>query len=162
MFARGIIPIDLEKEKPKKRILEKRELIFYAKRWKGDVYFKSITLSVFYQEQGKDDILIFYNNNSSGMHPWGKKYPWGWAKYYWVRKPSGFVVLKEGKTKTYCPYFAFRLLEDNFLITYTIIYQRGIIDYRTYCLKWAGGWYDYKSVYEFNKRIQEFYYLLQN
>jgi len=161
VFSRGVIPEDLKEIDRFKRILSEKELISYAKKWKGENYQKAVVLSIFFQEQGKEDKIVFWNNNASGMHPWGKRYPWGWAKHYWVRKPNGYVFLKEGKTKKICPYFSFHFLEDNFLITYVVIYDRGIRDYRSYCLKWAGGWYDYKSEYFFNERIRKFFYELE-
>jgi hypothetical protein len=161
LISRGMIPVDLPYENPFKRILYENDLIEMARQVDGDIYFKSVVLSIFFQEQGKSDRIVFWNNNSSGIHPWAKRYPWGWGRRYWVCMPSGYTILKEGQTGIKCPYFSFHYLRDCFLVTYAIVYDRGIKDYRTYCLRWSGGSYDYKSGYLFNENIRKFYYLFQ-
>jgi len=161
LFGRGIIPEDLSFISPFKRILYEDDLIKMAKEFNYEPYLKAVVLSIFFEEQGKGNKIIFWNNNSSGFHPWKKRFPWGWAKRYWIILPEGYTMLKEGKTKKRCPYFSFRFLADCFQIMCVIVYDRGILDYRTYLLRWAGKeWYNSQSVYNFQERIKKFYYLL--
>jgi len=79
------------------------------------------------------------NGNCCGLMCQGEKYPWGWNSFYWtIRKPIGFVLVKEGMSGKKAPFLAFADVGDSYRILCEVIKRRAIYDAGRYCTAWVG------------------------
>ncbi len=147
-----VIPSDLKEVSLFWRKVDERTLINIAKTFGRDIYVAS-TIAVFVIEQPSRDpkyLLNVPNNNSIGMHPWKKRYPWGWSNYWRISNvyPNGYFLAKEVATQKKKPYFSFEYLAHCFRLMHKIVIYRSIINGKVYNQRWVG-----KSGY--NRRFDE-------
>lgn len=149
-----VVPVDLPQKELFWSYYEDDFMINIVKKELGRDYFAACVLALMKNEQGTRFGFKFPDNNCGGLHPWGKRFPWGWAKYYWVRLPDGYFFAREGRTGLRKPYFSFKEFSDFLLVTYKIVRIRGIINGRAYGRKWVGSGRSYP---QFDYWAQQYY-----
>ena len=145
----GVEPIDLPEISLFWRDIKKDVLLELSlkamEQYKFDLNSLSSCLALFKIEQPakvSDFELRVPNNNSSGWHPWKKRYPWGWSKSYFVYAgPDGYFRIRD--KKGLCFYFSFRYLWDCLVATTTVVRIRGIYNGKVYGARWVGNYKDY-------------------
>ncbi|MCS7250666.1 MAG: hypothetical protein NZ608_07075 [candidate division WOR-3 bacterium] len=137
---RGVIPKDLEKKdifwRKDLDTLEKRLVLF-------DLllpYFKIETIASILTISLIEQPTKIPNNNAFGIHPWKENFPWGWDKNFWVFKPNGYFICKEGTTKQPACYFSFEYLIHSCVFVGKVIEKRNIYDGEKYTKKWVGSY----------------------
>lgn len=142
-----IRPIDLPEKEKFWRYLTEEQVLQIAELY-GDIYAAS-TLALMKIEQpsrNPEFLLRVPNNNAGGIHPWKKRYPWGWSRYWELSQtyPDGYVILREAMTKKYKPYFSFPYFLFCFRFILEVVKSREIINGRIYSARWSGsGGYSY-------------------
>ncbi len=150
---RGVIPVDLKEEKIWWRSLPFLDRLEIVKKFNND---KRLIASITATSMLEQPTLI-PNNNGFGFMPWGKKFPWGWKEEFFVKRPSGYFLAKEGKTKKIAVFFSFSYFADCVQVISQIFKKRKIYTYDDYQKNWLGGknpggrkiWEDY-----YNKAIK--------